>query len=51
MQVSGLDVTGYHAKRKEFDPEYDNDAEVCCPQCTKQQPHHQADMQGLLPVQ
>ena len=24
----GLDATGYHAKRKEFDPEYDNDAEV-----------------------
>ncbi|KAF5833437.1 hypothetical protein DUNSADRAFT_10263 [Dunaliella salina] len=26
-QASGFDVTGYHAKRREFDPEYDNDAE------------------------
>lgn len=28
LQATGFDVTGYHAKRKEFDPEYDNDAEV-----------------------
>jgi hypothetical protein len=27
-QGAGFDVTGYHAKRKEFDPEYDNEAEV-----------------------
>ena len=26
--VPGCDLTGYHAKRHEFDHEYDNDAEM-----------------------
>lgn len=26
--LNGADQTGYNAKRQEFDPEYDNDAEL-----------------------